>query len=85
MTITTTQYGAYEHGTPYRTQCGTCQRVDTYRSDSPDLDGNRDRAFAANIKDDSPIYSGPYNPSCSCCWLGFTHTTAAHNAKAGAA
>lgn len=74
--------GSYTHGKPYL-DGRTYFRTDTYHSDRyPDLDGQRDRLFAASLTDDTPIWDGRigqgYDAKCSCCYLGFAHTTAAH-------
>jgi hypothetical protein len=79
-TVTTTEYGTYQHGTPwfshdrswFRTDLWTCKR---------DGSEERERLFAAGPDDDTPVYRGPYNPDCSCCWLNFGHTTAAHEKR----
>lgn len=77
--------GSYTHGKPYR-DGNSYFRRDTYHSDRyPDLDGNRDRLFAAGPNDDSPLWNSSigqgYNANCSCCYLGFAHTTAAHQKR----
>jgi len=87
MTVTVLQYGRYEHGRAYRSGEGRGWfRRDVYRSDgSPDLDGNSDRLFAAGRADDSPIFQGQYDGArCSCCYLGFAHTVAKHEAAIAA-
>jgi hypothetical protein len=77
-TVTKTAHGRYTHGRPYN-RSGTWHRRDQYQSD----DGHRgtDNAFCAGPTDDSPMHCGPYDPKCSCCWLGFAHTTAAHDQR----
>lgn len=95
-TTTMTPYGTYTHGTPTRVHAGiwpgSWARVDTWtshRADGPQAEP--DRLFAASLTDDSPVYGEPSDPTCSCCWLGFGHTSAAHtqrvqvHAAAGAA
>jgi hypothetical protein len=77
MIISQTRYGAYEHGTPYYRE-KTWRRRDTYRSEHKDLDGNVDSFAAAGRDDQSPVYQGPYNAKCPCCWLAHGHTTEYH-------
>ncbi len=79
-TVTRTEYGTYEHGTPELSRDygghGTWRRSDKWTSKGGDV--TWDRLFAAGPGDDSPIYSGRYHSACSCCYLGFGHTTEAH-------
>ncbi len=75
MTVTTSQYGSYTHGEPYYSG-RTWFRFDQWLSVGGEA--SFDRLFAASKSDDTPIYRGPYGFDCSCCYLGFAHTTAAH-------
>lgn len=89
--IETTDYGTNEIGVPYRSEGQTWFRNDIYRSSSGEVN---ERRFAAGPEDQSPMarnmYAGKgnchYDPNCSCCWLGFSHTLDYHNKniKAGA-
>jgi len=74
MTTTKTEYGTYEHGKP-----GCIYRTDKWTSNNGEV--ANERLFAAGPKDDSPIYRGRYNSKCSCCYLGFAHTVAAHELR----
>uniref|UniRef100_A0A6M3IML6 Uncharacterized protein n=1 Tax=viral metagenome TaxID=1070528 RepID=A0A6M3IML6_9ZZZZ len=64
----------------------TCFRYDRYIApEAPDLDGNLDRVFTTNTKDNSPIHNNMtygegagYDPDCSCCFLGFPHSENYH-------
>jgi len=85
------KHGTNEIGQPYRSAEGSWFRVDTYTSRSTG-EVSRERHFAAGPEDDSPLFCsyypedgtpgwGQYDPDCSCCWLNFSHTLAAHNAR----
>lgn len=78
----------YTQGKPY-CKDRTWLRVDTYHSEQRDLDGNTDRLFALGPDDNTPgvLTYGPnanrqYHGNCSCCYLGFPHTTARHDHEA---
>jgi hypothetical protein len=79
MTTTVLHYGSYEHG---RTRCfERCYvRDDTYVN-AETGERSHSTVHAAHHGDDSPIWTGEYNPRCVCCYLGFGHTTEAHQAQ----
>lgn len=79
MTTTTTEHGTYEHGKPYLGDL-TWFRTDSWTSNKGTA-REHERLFAAGPKDDSPIYRGRYDAECSCCYLGFAHTTEAHEQR----
>jgi hypothetical protein len=80
---TITEYGTYEHGRPYYSGVSSYRRSDTWipNDKASCKDISHDLLFAASMSDQSPIYLGPYNGNCSCCWLGFGHTTEAHKRR----
>lgn len=80
-------FGTNEPGKPFSIERGGWQRVDVYRSADDGMAYN-ERRFAACPEDSSeplrhygPNANGHYNPACSCCWLGFSHTLAMHEAS----
>jgi hypothetical protein len=84
-----TPYGVNEIGRPQRcSEGGGYERIDRWTADS---DGRveLERRFANGPDDLSPMarleYAGKgnyrYHPKCACCWLGFSHTLAAHNTQ----
>ena len=84
------KYGKNEIGKPQRSD-GSWFRVDTF-TNYRNGESTRERHFAAGPEDDSPLFCsyitagdypgiGKYDPDCSCCWLNFSHTVAAHNAR----
>jgi hypothetical protein len=85
-TITTTPYGTYTHGTPYRSRGAgytpSYYRCDTWHAlpqyDQSD-DGTTDRFACTGLTDDSPYYHGPYDGDCAYCWLHHGHTQASHD------
>jgi len=40
-----------------------------------------DLIVTTGTKDTTDIYRGKYDGKCSDCWLGFTHTIAAHQSR----
>lgn len=75
-------YGINETGKPYLSREGTWFRNDKWTSKRM-KETFMERRFAANREDNSPVFYGQYDAQCSCCWLGFSHTTDAHNCKCG--
>lgn len=73
-----TKYGKYVH---QRTFCSerTWFRLDLYIC-KDGTEGGVDRFFAASHDDMSPPHDG-YDGKCSCCWLGFPHTSKAHELR----
>lgn len=83
------RYGTNVPGAP-RYNDGTWERIDTYTSKDT---GNTamERRFCAGPLDDSPVANDSrnlgltegnnirYDSKCSCCFLGFSHTTFHHN------
>lgn len=86
--IQKTRYGTNIIGIPARTQDGTWIRIDTYIGSEGET---TERRFALGKQDYSPMFigaygddagNGRYHPKCHCCWLGFSHTLAEHDAHA---
>lgn len=82
-----TKYGVYKHVRFVQSQewGRTVYRIDDYHSNDEGYTGT-DRFFATSTQDFSPphdigLYHEGYNPECSCCWLGFPHTEAAHEQR----
>jgi hypothetical protein len=68
----------YEIGKPYRGSDRGYFRRDLYKPS-----GDLDRVFVTGRDDLSPVFNGKYDPECSCCWLGFGHSEAFHEHRAG--
>lgn len=77
-TIEQMTYGTNEHGKPRHVKMGSFRRVDKYTSDKTGEVSFESRS-CNGPDDDSPVYRGPYNASCACCWLNHSHTTDKHN------
>ena len=79
-TVTELEYGSYQHGIPGK-GCPEGQRLDLYTPHDEEGRPVLDRVHTAGHADDSPIFTGKYDPKCSCCWLGFGHTVKCHERK----
>lgn len=88
--IEDTGYGTNQIGTPYRDREGGGWSRDSWTNKDPGSRPEIYRVFALNKEDRSSVATTcngnrQYHEKCSCCWLGFSHTTALHdfNAKRG--
>lgn len=79
------KHGTNEIGEPSVSQSGTWFRLDIYTPDAWGCVPLTERRFAAGRGDYSPMFlegiNGRYDAGCSCCYLGFSHTLAAHQLK----
>lgn len=80
----THQYGTLTLGVPYLHGQGADRRwirCDHWESATPTGESGGQITYVAGPEDLTDVHPhwGPgYNPRCSCCWLGITHTTACH-------
>lgn len=92
--VQVTEFGVNHIGEPFSIGFGGWARIDTYVSNS-DRKPVEERRFCASRKDYSDMATGyngntykgniQYHSSCSCCYLGFSHTVDYHNKSIGKA
>ena len=67
----------YIIGIPFKASRNHYRRDDTYIHTN-----NPNSILVASLQDLTPVYKhwqvGNYNPDCSCCYLGITHSEAKH-------
>ncbi|MDD4972511.1 MAG: hypothetical protein PHT07_24025 [Paludibacter sp.] len=74
-----TANGQYEPKLFSRGDFGYSFRYDLYTSKRDPGPPVMDMILCNDQNDLSPVYTGPYDAKCSCCWLGYGHTEAHHN------
>ena len=78
------RHGVNEIGEPYISSEGTWFRFDIWTS-AANGEEHKERRFAAGRYDYSPMFidgdNGKYDSTCSCCYLGFSHTVNCHGNK----
>lgn len=80
-TVTVTEHGTYTHGKPRRGE-GGWYRIDQWAGNTGTMAA--DIFHTAGPDDDTPRHPlSSYDPECSWCWLGYSHTEAAHAKEAG--